>query len=147
MHQVPTVHNESKSNSSLVRTPTSPRKSPRKQKIGVVKLVLLQAADKIVDIDSISEQNSPENKIPQNFTFKRLDNSVQLFNLKFNEETGIPTVHECISIDISVLVYSISKSSCSFIKSWFSYIPLPEWFRYGHNCSLNKFSMLETCPI
>ena len=39
----------------------------------------LQAANKIVDIDSISEQNSPEN-----FTFQRLDNSVQLLNLKFD---------------------------------------------------------------
>ena len=62
----------------FLRTSTTPRKSPRKQ-IGVDKLVLFQAANKIVDRDPIFEQNSPEN-----FTFKRLDNSVQLF-IKCNE--------------------------------------------------------------
>ena len=54
----------------------------------------------IVDINSISEQNSPEN-----LTFKRLDNSVQLFNLKYNEETGILAVHECVSVDRNLNVY------------------------------------------
>ena len=53
----PTIHNDAKCNASFLRTPTIPRKSPGKQKIGVGELVLLQAADKIVDIDSISEQN------------------------------------------------------------------------------------------
>ena len=63
----------------FLRTPTTPRKSPRKQEIEADELVLFQAADKIVEIDPIFEQNSPEN-----FTFKRLDNSVQLF-IKCNE--------------------------------------------------------------
>ena len=36
-----------------------------------LELAILQAADKIVDIDSISEQN-----LLENFTFKRLDKSV-----------------------------------------------------------------------
>ena len=63
-------HNDSRSNPSILRTPTIPRKSPRKRNIWVDELVLFQVADKIVDIDSISEQNSSEN-----FTFKRLDNS------------------------------------------------------------------------
>ena len=58
-------HNDSRSNPSLLRTPTIPRKSPRKRDIWLDELVLFQAADKIVDNDSISEQNSPEN-----FTFK-----------------------------------------------------------------------------
>ena len=87
-------YNDSKCNPSLLRIPTIPKQSPRKRKIGVDESVLFQAADKIIDIDSISEQNWPEN-----FTFKRLDNSVQLFNLKCNEETGILAVHECISVD------------------------------------------------
>ena len=46
---------------SILRTPTIPRKSPRKQNIWADELVLFQVADKIVDIDSISEQSSPEN--------------------------------------------------------------------------------------
>ena len=82
------------SNPSILRTPTIPRKSPRNRNIWVDELVLFQVADKIIDIDSISKQNSPEN-----FTFKRLDNSGLHFNLKCNEETGILAVHECISTD------------------------------------------------
>ena len=87
-------HNDPRSNPSVLRTPTIPKKSPRKRNIWLDELVLFQAADKMVDIDSISEQNSPEN-----FTFKRLDKSVQLFNLKCNEESGILAVHECIDAD------------------------------------------------
>ena len=117
LHPVPTIHNDSKSNLSLLRTPIIPRKSPRKRKIGVDELVLFQAADKIVDTDSISEQNSPEN-----FTFKRLDKSVQLFNFKCNEETGILAVHECISIDRNLHVH---------VSYHGLVIPFPEWFRYN----------------
>ena len=54
LHSVPTIHNDSKSNPSLIR-------APRKRKIGLDELVSCQAADRIVDIDSISEENSPEN--------------------------------------------------------------------------------------
>ena len=53
LHPVTTINNDSKSKPSLLRTPTILKKSPRKQKIGVDELVLFQAADKIVDIDSI----------------------------------------------------------------------------------------------
>ena len=42
LHPVPTIHNDSKSNPSLLRTLTIPRKSPRKRKIGVDELVLFQ---------------------------------------------------------------------------------------------------------
>ena len=69
LHPVPTIHNDSKSNPSLLRTPTISRKSPRKRKIGVDELVLFQAADKIVDIGAILEQNSPENCTIKNFSF------------------------------------------------------------------------------
>ena len=87
---------DSRCNPSLLRTPTPfPGNIPENGIFDQLdELVLFQAADKIDDIDSISEHNSPEN-----FTFKRLDNSMQLFNLKCSEETGILAVHECISAD------------------------------------------------
>ena len=90
LHPVPTIHNGSKFNPSVLGTPTLPRESSRKRKIGVDELAFFQATDKIVDIDSISRQNSPEN-----FTFERLDNSVQIFNLKCN---FIIAVHERIGV-------------------------------------------------
>ena len=125
----PYNHTDSRSNLSNLRTSTIPRKSPRKRNIRVDELVLFQVADKIVDIDSISEQNSPET-----FTFIRLDNSGLYFNLKCNEETGILAVHECISADRNLHVR-------------FSYhdliILLPQWFRYKNDCTFTKFSALE----
>ena len=97
------------------------RKPPRKKKIRVDDLILFQTADKIVDIDSISQQNSP-----QYFTLKRLDNITQFSNLNFNEETGVPMVHECISIDRNLQV-CLSYHGLA--------IPFPEWFKNGHNYS------------
>ena len=90
LHPVPTIHNDSKFNPSLLGTPTLPRESPRKRKIGVDELGFFQATDKIVDIDSVFRQNSPGN-----FPLKRLDNSVQIFNLKCN---FIIAVYECIGV-------------------------------------------------
>ena len=122
-------HNDWSSNPSLLRTTTIPRKSSRKRNIWLDELVSLQAAHKIVDIDSTSKQSSPEN-----FTFKRLENSVQFFDLKFNEETGILAVHECISADRNLPVRLSYQGLV---------IPLPQWFRYENNCTFTKFSMLE----
>ena len=75
LHAIPTIHNDSEStprkiDNRLLRT-IIPRNSTRKQKIGAGELVLFQAADKLVDIDTIFEQNSSKY-----VTFKRLDNSV-----------------------------------------------------------------------
>ena len=43
-------------------------------------------------------------------------------------------VHECISIDKNLHV-SLTYNDFA--------VPFPEWFRYGHNCSFTRFSMLE----
>ena len=50
LHPVPTIHNDPKSNPSFLKTFTISMKSPRKLKIGVDELVLLQTSAKIVDI-------------------------------------------------------------------------------------------------
>ena len=97
------------------------QETSQKKKIRVDDLILFQTADKIVDIDSISQQNSP-----QYFTLKRLDNITQFSNLNFNEETGVPMVHECISIDRNLRV-CLSYHGLA--------IPFPEWFKNGHNYS------------
>ena len=122
-------HNDSKSNPALLRAPTISKKSPRKRNIWLDKSVLYQAADKIVYIDSISEQNSPEN-----FTFKRLYNSGLHSNLKCNEETGILAVHKYISADRNLHV-SLSYHGLVIL--------LPQWFRCENSCTVTKFSMLE----
>ena len=122
-------HNDPRSNQSILRTPTIPRKSPRKQNIWVYELILIRVAYKIVDIDSTSGQNSPEN-----FTYMRLDNSGLHFNLKCNEETDILAFHECISADRNLHV-RLSYHGLVIL--------LPQWFRYKNKCIFTKFSMLE----
>ena len=82
-----------------------------------------------MDSDLISEQNSHEN-----FTFKRLANTVQLFNLKCNEKAGIPAVSKCISVDKNLPVHLSYHGLV---------IPLLQWLWYEHNWTLTKFSMLE----
>ena len=59
---------------------------------------------------------------------------MQLFNLKCNEETGILAVHESISVDKNL---HVRLSYHGLV------IPLPELFRYEHNCTLTKSNMLE----
>ena len=53
-------HYDSSCNPSLLSTPTIPTKYPRTRNIRLNELVFFQAADQTVDIDSMSEQNSPE---------------------------------------------------------------------------------------
>ena len=50
------------------------------------------------------------------------------------QETDILAVHECISADRNLRV----RLSYHGLV-----IPLPQWFRYEHNWTLTKFSMLE----
>ena len=79
-------HNESRSNPSILRTRTIPRKSARKWNIWEDELVLFQVANKIVDI--------------------YYPNRIHLhFNLKCNEKTGILAVPECISADKNLHVH------------------------------------------
>ena len=74
------------------------------KKIGEAEYILFQAANKVVDIDSISEQNSPEN-----FTFKRLDNSMQLFNLKLLKKlVFLQLTNVLVQIEISMFLYRIT---------------------------------------
>lgn len=47
--------------------------------------------------------------LPLNFSFKCLDETVQYFNLVFNEQTGIPPVPESTSINKELQVNLINK--------------------------------------
>ena len=126
----PSIHNNTKCNPSFLKDYHYSQEISQKTKNWSRWISLLQADDKIVDIDSISEQN-----LPEHFIFKRFDKSVlQIFNLKCNEETGIVTVHECISGDTNLHVRLSYQGLL---------IPLPKWFLYENNRTLIKFSMLE----
>ena len=133
MHPVPTIRvqndTEASPQISTLRTPIIPRRSPRKRPLGTDELQAFQIKDKVTGFDSFTHAHPPVNH-----SFKRHENTVHYYNLVFNEKTGVSVVHECISIDKNLHV--------SLTYNGFA-VPFPEWFRYGHNCSFTKFSMLE----
>ena len=63
--------------------------------------------------------------------YKRLDNGIQVYNLVFNEEAAVPTIHECVSIECDL--YIRLTYHCLLLT-------LLEWFRY---CTLIRYSLLE----
>ena len=66
---------------------------------------------------------------------KRSDHLV-FYKLEEND-LSIPQVTECIRIDDKLHVKLFFKGSP---------IPLPQWFRKGHNCCLTRKSMPENFP-
>lgn len=129
LHPVPTIQTDVLSNPSLLRTPTVPRNSPRKRKHDYDELALFKKKDKVTDFNSFLSNHAPDN-----ISFSRRDNTVQYYNLYFDVVTGIPAVHECISINQDL---NVTLSYNGIL------LPLPEWFRKGTSCKLTKFSMLE----
>ena len=94
LHPVPTIHPKIYGKDSLLRTPSLPRKLPVKRNIYGDEISTFQALGKVLGFQNFDCSNSP-----LSYSFKRLDETVQYFNLVFNEQTGIPTVLECISIN------------------------------------------------
>ena len=74
---------------SFLTTPDLAWKSPKKRKAEVNELTLLQACDKIFNINSVSTENST-----YNCSYKRFVTSVQFYNSVSNEQTRVPAVHE-----------------------------------------------------
>ena len=85
--------------------------------------------DKVESFESFNQEHTPSE-----FTFKRLQESRQYYRLIFDSKSGFPRFYECISIDKELHVKLTFQG--------FS-IPLPDWFHIGHNCTVNRFSMLE----
>ena len=125
---VPTIHTDSTSRPSLLRTPVVLRRSPRKKKLDIDQLKEFQEKDKVESFKSFSQDH-----VPSEFNFKRLQESVQYYRLIFDSKTGFPRVYECFSTDKELHVKLTFKG---FL------IPLPDWFRIGHNCTVNRFSMV-----
>ena len=129
LHPVPTIHPNTILQTSILRTPTVSRRSPRKRAYATDELETFLNQDKVLNFSSFASEYAPNNH-----SFKKLENSVQYYNLFFDETTGVPAVRECISIDRNL---HVTLTYNGYV------IPLPEWFRSGHNCTVTKFSMLE----
>ena len=70
------------------------------------------------------------------YVFSKYDDHVIIYKLKTNY-LHIPEVTHCIHIDSLLHVNLFLKGSS---------VPLPQWFRHGHNCMLTSKTMLENFP-
>ena len=121
---------------SHIQSPTLPkapstRRSPRKRSLQPDEYSEFIAKDNIHSLQNINEKDCPVG-----FTFTKYDDHIVLYRQVTNE-LHIPEVKECIRIDNELHVKLFYRGSP---------VPLPQWFRYGHNCKLTKKSMLENFP-
>ena len=129
---VPTIQTDVIAPLSVLRKPVIPRHAPTPRYCGKEQLSEFQIADKIICLDSLTQEHCPKG-----FSFNQYNSKVVYYNLCFDDITSIPSVHESIIIDEFLHVSLTYKGY---------HVPLPEWFRSGHNCKLNRFSMLENFP-
>ena len=129
LRPAPTVHPKIYGTDSILTALSLRRKSPVKRDIYGDEISTFQARDRVSGFQYFGCSYSP-----LIYRFKHLDENVQYFNLVFNEQTGIPTVLEYISVNKELQV-NLTYKGCSIL--------LPEWFRSGRICKLTKFSMLE----
>ena len=80
--------------SSTLRVPKLPRKKPTLRYLGKDEFEDFQSVDKIINLDSLTEQHSPPG-----FTFKKIHDSVVYYKLCFDEKSGIPVVFESITVN------------------------------------------------
>ena len=71
------------------------------------------------------------------FQYKKTDNCVVYYNLKFDDETSFPKVLEAIKVDRDLHV------QLQFNRNPLS---LTAWFTEGTDAKLNRFTMLENFP-
>ena len=73
---------------------------------------------------------------PSGYQMLKHNNHIVFYKILFNE-LSIPEVIECIRVDECLHVRLFYKG-CS--------VPLPQWFRSGHNCTLTRKSVFENFP-
>ena len=129
LHLLLTIHPDSISRPSILRTPVVSQRSPRKRKLDTDQLKEFQEKDKVESFELFSQDHAPNE-----FNFKRLQESIQYYRLIFDSKTGFTRVYQSISIDKELRV----KLTFQGIS-----IMLTDWFCIGHNCTVNRFSMLE----
>ena len=73
---------------------------------------------------------------PTGYTITKYEDHIVFYKIEHNE-LSILQVTECIRIDNKLHVKLYFKGSP---------IPLPKWFRHGHDCQLSRKIMLENFP-
>ena len=77
-----------------------------------------------------------ETLAPPVYTIAKYEGHIKFYEIEHNE-LSIPQVTECIRIDNKLHVKLYFKGSP---------VPLPKWFRHGHDPHLSRKNMLENFP-
>ena len=118
---------------SLLPTPTTSRKEPRKRLFQEDEMPQFsQAVDPI--IHDVSEL---EKYTPAGFECRRVEDSILFYRLVFDEKTQFPTILESIRVDSDLHVQLRYNGDP---------VPLPPWFVKGRSAKLTRPSMLENLP-
>ena len=135
MKPVPTIFDPSthaSSSTSALNAPIRiPRKSAKKRNVFADEYVEFVNNDKIMKFESTDEILAPTG-----YTIAKHGDHIVFYKIERNE-LSIPQVTECIRIDDKLHVKLYYKGSP---------VPLPKWFRHGHDCHLPRKSMLENFP-
>ena len=135
MKPVPTVFDPSthtSSSTSALKAPIRiPRKFPKKYKAFADEYVDFVNNDKIMKFGSTDATLAPTR-----YTITKYEDHIVFYKIEHNE-LSILQVTECIRIDNKLHVKLYFKGSP---------IPLPKWFRHGHDCHLSRKIMLENFP-
>ena len=122
----------SSSLSNLTSPVSIPRKSPRKRTYQEDEYEKFLKNDLIKGFTEINETFSPPG-----YLFKQHDDHIIFYKLTESNDS-VPEVIDCIRVDKNLDVKLFYKGSP---------LPLPQWFRHGHNCCLSRKSMIENFPV
>ena len=108
-----------------------PRKFPRKRVSQEDQYDEFKRNNNINGLESITELD-----FAQGYLYAKYEDHVIFHQMVLNE-LHVPEVAACIRVDDILHVKVFLRGSPT---------PLPQWFRYGHNCKLTSKSMLENFP-
>ena len=127
MKPIPTIYPASTKTSSTYKV-TLPRKSPKKRVFQEDQYDEFKRNNNIIGLESITESDCPHG-----YLYVKYEDHVVFHKIVLNE-LHVPEVIACIRVDDKLHVNLFPRDSP---------VPLPQWFRYGHNCKLTSKSMLE----
>ena len=118
---------------SLLPTPTTSRKEPRKRLFQEDEMP--QFSETIDPV--IHDVSDLENFTPVGFECRRVDDSILFYRIVFDEKTQFPSILESIKVDSELHVQLRYNGDP---------VPLPPWFVKGRSAKLTRPSMLENLP-
>ena len=124
---IPTIYPASTKTCSTYKV-SLPRKSPKKRVFQEDQYNEFKRNNNIIGLESITESGCPHG-----YLFAKYEDHFVFRKIVLNE-LHVPEVTACIRVNDKLLVKLFLRGSS---------VPLPKWFRHGHNCQSTSKIMLE----